>query len=167
MLLKSSILTTYFCTPLQVCIWSLLQKTNKQINKTIPFSENLCSKNSKTCHAVCFHVQRKTHFATFFCLHMCTLSYLTGLPSRVKSSCECRAVASLTVPGGQEFHFPQISINFSNFSSNLIYFLPHFGPPGGEVAHLGRPWLHHCVNAVQLYLHFWQNLVFCCFWEYW
>ena len=37
--------------------------------------------------------------------------------------------------------FPQISINFS---SNFTYFLPHFGPPGGRVAHPGRPWLRHC-----------------------
>ena len=45
--------------------------------------------------------------------------------------------------------FPQISINFSYFilifSSNLIHFLPHFGPPGGRVAHPGRPWLRHWV----------------------
>ena len=35
-----------------------------------------------------------------------------------------RAVASLTVPGGQEFHFPQISINFSYFPQTfLIFFL--------------------------------------------
>ena len=40
--------------------------------------------------------------------------------------------------------FPQISINFSYFSSNFIYFLPHFGPPGGQLAHPGRPWLRHC-----------------------
>ena len=40
--------------------------------------------------------------------------------------------------------FPQIWINFSYFSSNFTYFLPHFGPPGGQVAHLGRPWLRHC-----------------------
>ena len=93
-----------------------------------------------------------------------------------------RAVASLTVPDGQEFHFfhlflkfqliflifpqtllifflifsqphspgwarvplfspfPQISIDFSDFSSNFSYFLPHFGPLGGRLAHLGRPW---------------------------
>ena len=30
--------------------------------------------------------------------------------------------------------FPQISINFSHFSSNFAYFLPHFGSPGGRVA---------------------------------
>ena len=36
---------------------------------------------------------------------------------------------------------PQISINFS---SNFTHFLPHFGPPGGRVAHPGRPWLRHC-----------------------
>ena len=39
--------------------------------------------------------------------------------------------------------FPQISINFSYFSWNFTYFLPHFGPPGGQVAHPGRPWLRH------------------------
>ena len=47
-----------------------------------------------------------------------------------------RAVASLTVPGGQEFHFPQFFLKFWSFfsylSSNFTYFLPHFGPPGGE-----------------------------------
>ena len=40
--------------------------------------------------------------------------------------------------------FPQISIKFSYFSSNFYSFLPHFGPPGGRVAHPGRPWLRHC-----------------------
>ena len=58
-----------------------------------------------------------------------------------------RAVASLTIPGGQEFHFPhffpEISINFSDFSSNFTYFLPYFGPPHGRIAHPGRPWLRH------------------------
>ena len=58
-----------------------------------------------------------------------------------------RAVASLTVPDALEFHFPhlfpQIKINFSYFSSNFTYFLPHFGPPGGWVATQGRPWLRH------------------------
>ena len=41
------------------------------------------------------------------------------------------------------FFFPQISIKFSYFSSNFTYFVPHFGPPGGRVAYLGRPWLRH------------------------
>ena len=35
---------------------------------------------------------------------------------RYLSTC-CRTVASLIVPGGPEFNFPQISINFSYFSS--------------------------------------------------
>ena len=39
--------------------------------------------------------------------------------------------------------FPQISISFSYFSSNFTYFLPHFCPPDGRVAHPGRPWLRH------------------------
>ena len=59
-----------------------------------------------------------------------------------------RAVASLTVPGGQEFHFPHFFLwfqsNFSYFSSYFTYFLPHFGPPGGRLPHPGRPWLRHC-----------------------
>ena len=50
---------------------------------------------------------------------------------------KARAVASLTVPGGQEYHFPhffhKIWIKFSYFSSNFSHFLPHFGPPGGQV----------------------------------
>ena len=41
--------------------------------------------------------------------------------------------------------FPQILIIFSYFSSNFSNFLPHFGSPGGRVAHPGRPWLRHCV----------------------
>ena len=45
-----------------------------------------------------------------------------------------RVVASLTVPDGQEFPFPQFSSNFdqffSYFSSNFTYFLPHFWPSG-------------------------------------
>ena len=39
--------------------------------------------------------------------------------------------------------FPEIWIKFSYFSSNFSHFLPHFGPPGGQVAHPGRPWLCH------------------------
>ena len=41
--------------------------------------------------------------------------------------------------------FPQIWIKFSYFSSNCSHFLPHFDPPGGQVAHPGRPWLRHCL----------------------
>ena len=42
--------------------------------------------------------------------------------------------------------FPQVWIKFSYFSSNFSHFLPHFDPPGGQVAHPGRPWLRHCTN---------------------
>ena len=66
-----------------------------------------------------------------------------------------RAVASLTVLGGQEFHFPHFSSKFdefSYFSSNFTYLLPHFGPPGGRVAHPGRPWLRHCFHISKLAL---------------
>ena len=40
--------------------------------------------------------------------------------------------------------YPQIAINFSYFSSNFAHLLPHFGPPGGQLAHPERPWLCHC-----------------------
>ena len=42
--------------------------------------------------------------------------------------------------------FPQILINCSYFSLNFTYFLPHFGSPGGQVAHPGRPWLRHWLS---------------------
>ena len=29
---------------------------------------------------------------------------------------------------------------------NLTYFLPFFGPPGGQIAHPARPWLRHCFS---------------------
>ena len=47
----------------------------------------------------------------------------------------------------RSWFFPQISINFSYFSSNFTYYLPHLGRPGGRVAHPGRPWLRHCFQA--------------------
>ena len=43
--------------------------------------------------------------------------------------------------------FPQISINFFFFSSNLTYFLHHFGPPDGRLAHPGKPWQCHWSNG--------------------
>ena len=42
---------------------------------------------------------------------------------------------------------PQISINFPYFSSNFTYF--DFGPPGGRLAHPGRPWLRHYQRTYQ------------------
>ena len=47
----------------------------------------------------------------------------------------------------------QISISFSYFSSNLTYFFPHFGPPGGQLAHPARPWLRHCRQFIVFYLY--------------
>ena len=67
---------------------------------------------------------------------------------------------------------------FSYFSSNFTYFLPHFGPPGGRLAHPGRPWLRHwmgyasstyhhtcrTLNFVEKKVHrFPQNVYRCCF----
>ena len=73
---------------------------------------------------------------------------------------QIRALASLTVPGGQGFHFPHFpsnSINFSYFSSSFTYFLPHFGPPGGRLAHPGRPWLRHCMLRIKTKILFNDN----------
>ena len=56
---------------------------------------------------------------------------------------ESRGVASLTVPGWQESHFPQISIDYSFFfSSNFPNFHLHFGHPDR-----GRSWLHHWLRV--------------------
>ena len=38
----------------------------------------------------------------------------------------------------------------SNTYPNFTYFLPHFGPPGGRVAHPGRPWLRHWISPLTL-----------------
>ena len=54
-----------------------------------------------------------------------------------------RAIASLTVPGGQEFHFPHFVLKFRSIflilpQTYLLFFL--IGPPSGRVAHQGSPW---------------------------
>ena len=58
-----------------------------------------------------------------------------------------RPVASLTVPGGQGFHFPHFFLKirsiFLIFPQTLLIFFLIFGPPGGRLAHPGRPWLRH------------------------
>ena len=56
-------------------------------------------------------------------------------------------VARLSTPGGQERNIASIFSSFSyilsHFPSICLYFLLKFGPPGGRLAHLGRPWLRH------------------------
>ena len=42
---------------------------------------------------------------------------------------------------------PKFWTFFSYFSSNFSHFLPHFGSPGGRLAHPGRPWLRHWTNG--------------------
>ena len=58
-----------------------------------------------------------------------------------------RAVASLSLPGGQDLenflNLSSFSCSFSYFSSNFLHFLPHFGFLGGRFAHPARPWLRH------------------------
>ena len=44
-----------------------------------------------------------------------------------------------------------LSSNFHHlfyFFSSFPHFCPHFGPPGGQVTHLGRPWLHHLATPI-------------------
>ena len=64
------------------------------------------------------------------------------------------AVASLSLPGGQDqkyfLNHHLFSCSFSHFSSNFLHFLPHFGLPGGRLAHPGRSWLCHCINITTL-----------------
>ena len=50
--------------------------------------------------------------------------------------------------GSRTTLFSQILIDFSYFSSNFTYFLPHFGSPGGQVAHPERPLLCHCPTSL-------------------
>ena len=63
-----------------------------------------------------------------------------------------RAVASLTVPGGQEFHFPHFflksRLSFLIFPQTFTHFFPQFSPPGGRLAHPERPWLHHWTDSI-------------------
>ena len=70
--------------------------------------------------------------------HSKLLNFLTLLQGRSQPHSPGRARVPLSS------FFLQISINFSYFSSNFSYFLPHFGPPGGRLAHPERPCLRHC-----------------------
>ena len=61
------------------------------------------------------------------------------------------AAASLSLPGGQDKDFLNLSAFSyisSNFSSNFLQFLLHFGLLGGQLTHLGRPWLCHWQKKV-------------------
>ena len=66
-----------------------------------------------------------------------------------------RAVASLRVPGGQEFHFPYFSSYFDQFFLlflKLVSFSSSFWPSGGRLAHPGRPCaiLHFYKKSTQI-----------------
>ena len=91
------------------------------------------------CHLLPYWKRKKTDAAVHKHWHGIALLQLFYM--------SFRAVASLTVPGGQEFHFPHFFPKFwsffSYFSSNFSHFLPHFGSPGGRLAHPGRSWLRH------------------------
>ena len=65
----------------------------------------------------------------------------TTLARKIVRTAVNRDVASLTVSGGQEFHFPHFSSNSFHFSFNFPHFCPHFdfGPPGERA---GILWLY-------------------------
>ena len=85
------------------------------------------------CHSQCFSSISKLNVNLFY------RHQQTTLEKAIPLYLSYRAAVSLTVPGGQEFHFHQIAINFSYFSSS-------FWPSGWatRLAHPGRPWLRHC-----------------------
>ena len=61
------------------------------------------------------------------------------------SSCQGRSQL-LTPEWARYEHFLNLSsfsCSFFLFSSIFLHFLPHFGLLGGQLAHPGRPWLHH------------------------
>ena len=76
---------------------------------------------------------------------------VTGIFSHEQQT--VRAVASLTNPGEQDFHFPHSFLKFPSvfliFPSKCSHFLPHFGPPGGGLAHPERSWLHYCKQCAR------------------
>ena len=66
-------------------------------------------------------------FDHHFWLHSATYEMiLCTIPFKVS-----RAVASLTVPGGQEIHFPHFFLKFRSIFPQTLLILPHFGPPCG------------------------------------
>ena len=79
--------------------------------------------------------KRNVWYHTVFFLFAKVMQHLSQGRSQPHSPGWARVPLSLFLP--------QIWIDFSYFSSNFTYFLPHFGPPGGWVTHLGRPWLCH------------------------
>ena len=65
-----------------------------------------------------------------------------------KLSYRPRDVASLTVPSGQEFHFPNFSSN-RDFSLKLSSFSSSFWPSGWASRHPGRLWLRYWLGQSQ------------------
>ena len=55
--------------------------------------------------------------------------------------------------------FPQITINFSYFSSNFAHFCD--SPSRVRVAHPGRPWLRHCPHAASM-MQLWLKSIRAC-----
>ena len=108
-------------------------------------------------------------YMAFYCLFISTKSrevdriFLFFLFLPFPSFYQDGGIASLTALGGQEFHCPHFSSYFihSYFFSNFLHFCPHFGPLGGWVDHLGRPWLRYYLKMLNL---FHQDMFHCFFW---
>ena len=56
-------------------------------------------------------------------------------------------------PGWARFPLSSFFLTFPSFFSyislNFPHLCPHFGSPGGQLAHPGRPWLCHCDPEAQ------------------
>ena len=63
-----------------------------------------------------------------------------------------RAVASLSLPGGQEKNFSSVFPHFPVlFLSFFLNFLTHFGLLVRQLARPGRPWLRHWISQTSMY----------------
>ena len=74
-------------------------------------------------------------------------AFYLSLPPICRTMDVCQDRSQALTPGWARYkHFlnpSSFSCRFSHFSSNFLHFLPHFGLPGGRLAHPGRPWLRH------------------------
>ena len=80
------------------------------------FSQNICCEN-----CLKFSYQLLTHVSCMVNLWRLLVSWKVIH----------RAVASLTVPGGQEIYFPHFFFKFQSIFSSHV--LPYFGTPGGRL----------------------------------
>ena len=110
--------------------WKLgcYENTFKKLFSGIPLNFHfvLYLRNYKEFKAEILDLQ-KEKYGISFDIKKCTTS---GWALGDENVIGIRAVASLTVPGGQEFHFPHFSSNFDKFFLKLYLFPSSFWPSG-------------------------------------